>query len=562
MGRTIAHPRSHPDLQALDASAPNAVNGQLVKLSAHLKVSSVYTSLAQSAERSYPQKILMDSDNACTAARHLFRMPLPPHDDEQCAQETGFRIDMAFAALRFLNDRYSHVVEQRNDVVKVKDWANIIKREGRVEDGAIAIARAADASVEAASIYHELDRIADLVRDRMAAIEARETSLSPEQGVHAELRSPPTAAPREAEKTVTEQSESEDNRFSLQEHADFQMSLPSSLDDARPQGALARAASSDAEPTVMLPGGQPDNRYSLLEAASRVALDEFKDSPGGAQETANMPSALMQGRAQGKNPNQERMGVEAELAHAARLDHALSASMDVPEERALTHSLAFGSLASRADDPDLMVGEMSAAKSAAVASTAKGEQEPHTVPVALRAMHEVLFSDLGFSGNRDDYYDPSNSLIHTVLANRTGNPITLSVVYLAIARRVGVHLTGAECPSHFIVRGQNDAGDAFFVDVFDRGKIMTLESCKAMFLTARSSLLDKKDLSPVTPVQIYSRIMRNLVNSHMILGNGDKALLWTERLRVLEQANVSAQGIEATAAVEKPKGWRGKALPH
>ena len=156
------------------------MNGQLVKLSAHLKVSSVYTSLAQSAERSYPQKILMDSDNACTAAQHLFRMPLPPHDDEQCAQETGFRIDMAFAALRFLNDRYSHVVEQRNDVVKVKDWANIIKREGRVEDGAIAIARAADASVEAASIYHELDRIADLVRDRMAAIEARETSLSPE----------------------------------------------------------------------------------------------------------------------------------------------------------------------------------------------------------------------------------------------------------------------------------------------------------------------------------------------------------------------------------------------
>ena len=67
----------------------------------------------------------------------------------------------------------------------------------------------------------------------------------------------------------------------------------------------------------------------------------------------------------------------------------------------------------------------------------------------------------------------------------------------------------------------------------------------------------------MTPVQIYSRIMpSNLVNSHMILGNGDKALQRTERLRVLEQANVSAQGIEATAAVEKPKGWRGKALPH
>ena len=59
-----------------------------------------------------------------------------------------------------------------------------------------------------------------------------------------------------------------------------------------------------------------------------------------------------------------------------------------------------------------------------------------------------------------------------------------------------------------------------------------------MFLTARSAMVDEKDLSPVIPVQIYSRIMRNLVNSHMILGNGDKALLWTERLRVLEQVSL------------------------
>ena len=90
-----------------------------MKLSAHLKVSSVYTSLAKSAERSYPQKILMSSENACSSAQKLFRMPLPC-DTYAAKQEAGFRMDMAFAALRFLNDRYSHVVEQRNDVVKVR----------------------------------------------------------------------------------------------------------------------------------------------------------------------------------------------------------------------------------------------------------------------------------------------------------------------------------------------------------------------------------------------------------------------------------------------------------
>ena len=117
-------------------------------------------------------------------------------------------------------------------------------------------------------------------------------------------------------------------------------------------------------------------------------------------------------------------------------------------------------------------------------------------------------------------------MIHRVLEARTGNPITLSVVYLAVARRLGLALSGAECPSHFIVRGATSDGELYFVDVFNGGNVMSFDSCKEMFLTARSALLDSKDLGPVSPVQIYSRMMRNLVNSHMILGNGDKALLW------------------------------------
>eukprot|EP00961_Rhodomonas_salina_P104837 1411584-Rhodomonas_salina.1 len=82
--------------------------------------------------------------------------------------------------------------------------------------------------------------------------------------------------------------------------------------------------------------------------------------------------------------------------------------------------------------------------------------------------------------------DPRNSIIHEVLANRTGNPITLSVAYMAVARRLpvlkgvaayyqGVPLYGAECPSHFVVRGYHADGETFFVDVFNSGAIMTLK---------------------------------------------------------------------------------------
>jgi len=78
---------------------------------------------------------------------------------------------------------------------------------------------------------------------------------------------------------------------------------------------------------------------------------------------------------------------------------------------------------------------------------------PENLPTALLALNEVLFKNLGYVGNRQDYYDPSNSMIHSVLEKRMGNPILLCVVYLAVARRVGLSLSGAECPSHFILRG-------------------------------------------------------------------------------------------------------------
>ncbi len=65
--------------------------------------------------------------------------------------------------------------------------------------------------------------------------------------------------------------------------------------------------------------------------------------------------------------------------------------------------------------------------------------------------------------------------MHEVLSRRTGNPITLAVVYMAVARRVGVPLYGAECPSHFVVRGYHEDGETFFVDVFNSGAVMSLQ---------------------------------------------------------------------------------------
>jgi hypothetical protein len=80
--------------------------------------------------------------------------------------------------------------------------------------------------------------------------------------------------------------------------------------------------------------------------------------------------------------------------------------------------------------------------------TAKGAH-----PFALmEAINRTLFSSLGFCGNKTNYYDPRNSNLHNVLFRKTGIPITLAVVWAAVAERLGLHATGCSFPSHFLVR--------------------------------------------------------------------------------------------------------------
>ena len=70
----------------------------------------------------------------------------------------------------------------------------------------------------------------------------------------------------------------------------------------------------------------------------------------------------------------------------------------------------------------------------------------------MRALNQYLFDELGFEGNRRRYEDPRNSCLNEVLERRTGIPITLSVVYMEVARRAGLRVDGVNFPGHFLVR--------------------------------------------------------------------------------------------------------------
>ena len=89
----------------------------------------------------------------------------------------------------------------------------------------------------------------------------------------------------------------------------------------------------------------------------------------------------------------------------------------------------------------------------------------------LKTINHYLYGNLGFAGNTENYYDPRNSFLNDVIDRRTGIPITLSLVYLAIAQRLDFPMVGIGMPGHFLIRPIQEDMD-IFVDAFSQGEIL------------------------------------------------------------------------------------------
>ncbi len=153
----------------------------------------------------------------------------------------------------------------------------------------------------------------------------------------------------------------------------------------------------------------------------------------------------------------------------------------------------------------------------------------------VREANRYLFDELGFRGNTTDYYDPRNSCLNEVLTARTGIPITLSLVYMEIARRLGKPVAGIGLPGHFIVR-YDDGLYSAFIDPFHGGRLLDSEDCFALAREASQVEMepDRKWLAPVSKRDLLRRMLRNLSAAHASRGQIDKA---TESLNLLIQAN-------------------------
>ncbi len=148
----------------------------------------------------------------------------------------------------------------------------------------------------------------------------------------------------------------------------------------------------------------------------------------------------------------------------------------------------------------------------------------------IDALNRCLYDELGFRGNEENYFDPRNSYLNEVLDRKRGIPITLSIVTMEVARRVGFALEGVGFPGHFIVR--HVAGDReILIDPFHRGEILLLEDCKRLLRRSYGSrmAIEPRFFEAVGVKAILGRLLTNL--KYIYMRDSD----YPRALRVIEQ---------------------------
>jgi regulator of sirC expression with transglutaminase-like and TPR domain len=178
------------------------------------------------------------------------------------------------------------------------------------------------------------------------------------------------------------------------------------------------------------------------------------------------------------------------------------------------------------------------AELAAIAQRARENDEPHASPVTrLLRLNDVVFGEFGFHGNTENYFDARNSFLNDVIERRTGIPITLSVVYMEIARRLGLPVRGVGMPGHFLVKYQ-DEDDEILLDPFNQGRLLSEDDCVAMILQMYQGrvVFARSHLDAVSKKQLLTRMLQNLKGIYARAGDNFKILGVIERALLINPA--------------------------
>ena len=175
----------------------------------------------------------------------------------------------------------------------------------------------------------------------------------------------------------------------------------------------------------------------------------------------------------------------------------------------------------------------------------------------ISMLNEYLFDELGFRGAEEDYYDPGNSFLNIVFNKKTGIPITLSIIYAEIAKKIGLDLKIVGFPGHVIVKYKNE----IILDPFYRGRLLTIEDLEEILDRNFGDGVEfvPEYLNEATVEQLLTRLLRNLKNAYTQSYAYDNAMKCTDMILGIQPE--SPEEIRDKGILEERLLRYDKALP-
>ena len=154
----------------------------------------------------------------------------------------------------------------------------------------------------------------------------------------------------------------------------------------------------------------------------------------------------------------------------------------------------------------------------------------------------ALFVEDEYRGNSEDYFDPRNSYLHEVIQRRLGIPISLAILYAAIAGRLGLRLDGVNTPLHFLLR-VTDEEPALFVDPFHEGNLLDRTGCEQLLsdLSGQPIRLSFEHFTPCRLTTVVARMLGNLKRIYLDRREFHQALPVVRRLAALNPRDLADQ---------------------
>jgi len=205
----------------------------------------------------------------------------------------------------------------------------------------------------------------------------------------------------------------------------------------------------------------------------------------------------------------ERLRLLASAAHETRVIADLTACVSMPEEK--IDLIRAGLLLARLDNDEVDVDAYRDQFERLGRELAAKVPDAATDADKLKILRDFMFADHGFHGSRTDYYHRANSYLNEVLDDREGLPITLSIIYMELAHRIGLNIVGVGLPGHFVVRHEPAGSDAQLIDVFDGATPLTRAEAEHSIAAATEGEAKDEYFATVSKRAILTRMIANLL---------------------------------------------------